>query len=290
MTSSQTLAFYGKSRQDHNMTGILNFIDEARKSGFRLLCHEKFAAYLSRLGVTDDYIPDIFNAVPDADVAVSFGGDGTFLRTARRLSGTTIPIAGVNTGHLGYLAHFSLDNPQILLSGLRNSSLCLEKRKMISVFGKGIPDNFCCDALNEIAVQKDDSASMINVHVELDGFYLADYRADGLIVSTATGSTAYNLSAGGPILQPQLDCMVISPVAPHSLTLRPIVLAGSSCLRLVMTSRTGSFRLSVDGYSCTLNDSVALELRAAEHEVGVLTTPDDTFSSSLREKLLWGRS
>lgn len=290
MTRPLSLAFFGKSRQDHNMTGILNFIDEARKVGFRLLCHEKFAAYLSRLGVPDDYVPEIFSDIPDADVAVSFGGDGTVLRTARRLSGASIPIAGVNTGHLGYLAHFSLDDPKVLISGLCDGSLRLEKRKMVSVYGDGIPEDFCCDALNEIAVQKDDSASMINIHVELDGFYLADYRADGLIVSTATGSTAYNLSVGGPILQPQLDCMVLSPVAPHSLTLRPIVLAGSSSLRLVMSSRTGFFRLSVDGYSCTLKDSVTLDLRSSEHEVGVLTTPDDTFSSSLREKLLWGRS
>lgn len=290
MTPSSSLAFFGKSRQDHNMTGILNFIDEARKAGFRLLCHEKFAGYLSRLGVPDDYVPEIFEGVPDADCAVSFGGDGTFLRTARRLSGSPIPIAGVNTGHLGYLAHFSLDNPGELLSGLRDGSLRLEKRKLVSVSGEGIPDDFCRDALNEIAVQKDDSASMINVHVELDGFYLADYRADGLIVSTATGSTAYNLSAGGPILQPLLDCMVLSPVAPHSLTLRPIVVSGSSCLRLVMSSRTGSFRLSVDGYSCTLPDSVALDVRTADYEVGVLSTANDTFASSLREKLLWGRS
>lgn len=290
MTPPMSIALYGKSRQDHNITGILNFIAEARKAGFRLLCHEKFAAYLTRLGVPEDYIPIVFSDVPDADAAISFGGDGTFLRTARRLGGTSIPIAGVNTGHLGYLAHFSLDDPQTLISGLLNDDLQLESRKQIAVSGDGIPDDFCCNALNEIAVQKDDSASMITVHVELDGFYLADYKADGLIVSTATGSTAYNLSVGGPILQPQLDCMVISPVAPHSLTLRPIVVAGSSHLRLVMSSRTGSFRLSVDGYSCTLKDSSVLDLQAASCEIGVLTTRDDTFASSLREKLLWGRS
>ena len=290
MIKHMTLALYGKSRQDHNLTGILNFIAEARKSGFRLMCHEKFAAYLSRLGVSEDYLPDVFSGIPEADAAVSFGGDGTFLRTARRLSGSCIPIAGVNTGHLGYLAHFSLDDPAVLLSGLSGGSLKTESRKLISVSGDGIPADFICDALNEIAVQKDDSASMINVHVELDGYFLADYRADGLIVSTATGSTAYNLSVGGPILQPELDCMVLSPVAPHSLTLRPIVVAGSSRLRLVMSSRTGSFRLSVDGYSITMKDGTVLELKAAAHQVGVLTPQDDTFAASLREKLLWGRS
>lgn len=284
------LALYGKSRQDENLGGIMNFMAEARNMGFGLLCHEKFAAYLERTGVPSEIIPEIFTGVPDAKAAISFGGDGTFLRTARRLSGTEIPVAGVNTGHLGYLAHFSLDNPCLLLEGIRHGSLSIQPRKLISVKGVGIPDDFICDALNEVAVQKDDSASMINVHVELDGFFLADYRADGLIVSTATGSTAYNLSVGGPILQPGLDCMVVSPVAPHSLTLRPIVVAGSSVLRLVMSSRTGSYRLTIDGYSCTLKEDSVLEIKKAPYVVNLLTPKDDTFAASLREKLLWGRS
>ena len=286
----QTLALYGKSRQDENLTGIMNFMAEARKMGFGLLCHEKFAAYLKRSGIDESLIPNMFSGIPEAEAAISFGGDGTFLRTARRLSATEIPIAGVNTGHLGYLAHFSFEDPRLLLEGLATESLKTHPRKLIAVSGTGIPKDFICDALNEIAVQKDDSASMINVHVELDGFFLADYKADGLIVSTATGSTAYNLSVGGPILQPELDCMVLSPVAPHSLTLRPIVVSGGSTLRLVMSSRTGSYRLSVDGYSCTMKEGSVLELSAAPYVVNLLTPKDDTFAASLREKLLWGRS
>ena len=288
--SHKTLALYGKSRQDDNLTGIIRFMAEARSMGFGLLCHEKFAAYLSRFGENPDFIPPIFSGIPDADVAISFGGDGTFLRTARRLEHTEIPIAGVNTGHLGYLAHFSLDDISLLLDGILNSSLKIQPRRLIQVSGKDIPDDFLCCALNEIAVQKDDSASMINVNVELDGFFLADYRADGLIVATATGSTAYNLSVGGPILQPELDCMVLAPVAPHSLTLRPIVVAGSSVLRLAMSSRTGSYRLSVDGYSVTMKEDSILILKAAPYIVNLLSPNDDTFAASLREKLLWGRS
>ncbi|MDE5794817.1 MAG: NAD(+)/NADH kinase [Muribaculaceae bacterium] len=285
-----TLALYGKSRQDQNLTGIMNFMAEARMRGFGLLCHEKFAAYLSRFGENPDFIPTIFSGIPDADVAISFGGDGTFLRTARRLESTEMPIAGINTGNLGYLAHFSLDDITLLLDGIRNKSLQMQPRKLIEVSGRGIPDNFLRCALNEIAVQKDDSASMINVNVELDGFFLADYRADGLIVSTATGSTAYNLSVGGPICQPELDCMVLAPVAPHSLTLRPIVISGNSVLRLTMTSRTGSYRLSVDGYSVAMKEGSSLELKAAPYVVNLLSPHDDTFAASLREKLLWGRS
>lgn len=288
--SQTTIAIYGKSRQDDDLPGILNLLAEARTMGFSLLCHEKFSAYLRKAGVDDALIPPAFSGVPSADVAISVGGDGTFLRTARRLAGAGVPIAGVNTGHLGYLAHFSLDDPDVLLAGIRDGALRLNQRRMISVICDDVPEGFICEALNEIAVLKDDSASMINVHVELDGYYLADYRADGLVVSTATGSTAYNLSVGGPILQPELDCMVLAPVAPHSLTLRPIVISGSSVLRLTMESRTGSYRLSVDGYSCVLNDETHLELRAAPFSVWLLTPPEATFSASLREKLLWGRS
>ncbi len=284
-----TLALYGKSRQDENLTGILNFVAEARKRGFGLLCHEKFAAYLSRFLENPDFIPPVFTGIPDADVAISFGGDGTFLRTARRLEDTEIPIAGVNTGNLGYLAHFSIDDTALLLDGIKNKTLKKQPRKLIEVSGKGIPSDFLCCALNEIALLKDDSASMINVNVELDGFFLADYRADGLIISTATGSTAYNLSVGGPIVQPEMDCMVLAPVAPHSLTLRPIVVSGSSVLHLVMASRTGRYRLSVDGYSVTMRDGELLELKAAPYVVNMLSPHDDTFAASLREKLLWGR-
>ena len=289
MMRRQTIALYGKSRQDENLTGIMNFMAEARMRGFGLLCHEKFAAYLSRFGENPDFIPPVFTGIPEADVAISFGGDGTFLRTARRLRDTGMPIAGINTGTLGYLAHFSLDDSAGLLDGIMRNSLKMQARRLIEVSGKGIPEDFVRCALNEIAVQKDDSASMINVNVELDGFFLADYRADGLIVSTATGSTAYNLSVGGPILQPELDCMVLAPVAPHSLTLRPIVIAGGSELRLYMTSRTGSYRLSVDGYSVTMKEGSSLLVKAAPYVVNLLSPHDDTFAASLRDKLLWGR-
>ncbi len=285
----KTLALYGKSRQDENLTGIMNFMAEARRRGFGLLCHEKFAAYLSRFGENPDFIPPVFSGIPDADVAISFGGDGTFLRTARRLGNTEIPIAGINTGTLGYLAHFTLDESGELLDGILNKTLKVQPRRLIQVSGDGIPDDFLCCALNEIAVLKDDSASMINVNVELDGFFLADYRADGLIVSTATGSTAYNMSVGGPIMQPELDCMVLAPVAPHSLTLRPIVVAGSAVMRLYMTSRTKSYRLSVDGYSVTMKEGSSLVLKAAPYVVNLLSPRDDTFATSLRDKLLWGR-
>lgn len=289
MKTAVTIALYGNSHQDACLEGIRNFMAEARGMGFGLLCHVRFADYLESLGVPQDEIPRRFDGVPSADAAISFGGDGTFLRTARRLGGSPIPVAGVNTGHLGYLAHFSLDEPHRLLDALAEGELKVEERRLIEVHADGLPEDFICHALNEVAVLKDDTASMISTHVEIDGYFLADYQADGLIVSTATGSTAYNLSAGGPILQPSLDCMVVSPVAPHMLTLRPIVVDGKSCLRLTTSSRANCYRLSVDGHSCSLPSGSSVDVCAAPFTVGVLTRPDDTFASTLRDKLLWGK-
>ena len=154
----KTIALYGKSRQDENLTGIMNFMAEARMRGFGLLCHEKFATYLSRFGENPDFIPKVFTGIPDADAAVSFGGDGTVIRTARRLRGTGIPIAGINTGTVGYLAHFALADPELLLDGIKKNTLKKQSRRVIQGSGKGIPEDFVCCALNDIAVLKDDSA------------------------------------------------------------------------------------------------------------------------------------
>lgn len=283
------LALYGKSRQDDNLADILNLMAEARSMGFGLLCHVKFAAYLMRLGVDKSLIPPTFTDRPDAEAAISIGGDGTFLRTARRLGECGIPIAGVNTGNLGYLAHFKLEDAKELLTALSEGTLKVEWRRMLRVSGPDIPEDFICDALNEIAILKDDTSSMINTHVEIDGYFLSDYSADGLIASTATGSTAYNLSVGGPILQPGLDSMVLSPVAPHMLTLRPIVVSRKSVLRLTTESRSPSYRLSVDGYSCALPAGSTLEVTGSPVCVQLLTRPGETFASTLREKLLLGR-
>lgn len=290
MKDVKTIALYGNSRQDKCIEGIRNYMAEAREAGFGLLCHHTFAAYLLKHGISEEELPPSFEGIPDADIAVSFGGDGTFLKTVRCIGNSRIPVAGVNTGHLGYLAHFSLSEPRQLLESLREGTTRTEWRKMLHVRGEHIPENFICRALNEISVLKDDSASMIETSVEIDGYHLADYLADGVIVSTATGSTAYNLSAGGPILQPNLDCMVLSPIAPHMLTLRPIVLSGNSTLRLTTKSRGKNYRLSVDGVSLSLPSGSSIDIEASPDPAGVLMRAEDTFASTLREKLLWGVS
>lgn len=136
MEQGRRLALYGKSRQDENLAGIARFMSEAVRMGFGLMCHEKFASYLAASGFPVESIPPEFSGIPEAEAAVSFGGDGTFLRTARRLGASRIPIAGVNTGSLGYLAHFSLDNPTMLLEGILSGTLDRRPRKLITVKGK----------------------------------------------------------------------------------------------------------------------------------------------------------
>ena len=142
-------------------------------------------------------------------------------------------------------------------------------------------------ALNEVAILKDETSSMIHIHTDLDGIFLADYSADGLIIATPTGSTGYNMSAGGPLLQPVMDAMVITPVAPHSLTQRPLVVSGGSRVTATTESRSSLYRVSVDGSSFTLPEGSTIEICRAPYCLNILTRPDGDFASTLRHKLTW---
>lgn len=221
-----------------------------------------------------------------ADVAVSIGGDGTFLRTAMWLGGKNIPVIGVNTGHLGYLTAFGVDRLVEVPDLLMSDGFVAERRALIEVESPQLTT--WPYALNEVTVSKDDSASMINTCAVLDGQLLAEYRADGLIVSTATGSTAYNLSVGGPIIDPRTPVWVISPIAAHALTMRPLVVADSSRLSLCPDARAERFRLTLDGRSVSLPVGTEVKLRRADFEVIQLHLPDATFAETLRNKLHWG--
>lgn len=282
------IAIYGSRRQDDNLAEIEQFMLKAGQFGIEIVMHPKLyrtlqASMLPALGavrrVTD-------NRDFTADVAVSIGGDGTFLRTAMWLGGKDVPIVGVNAGHLGYLTALSVDRlaevPDMLLAG----EFVADRRGLIEVVAPEL--SVWPYALNEVTVAKDDSASMITTTAELDGNLLADYRADGLIVATATGSTAYNMSVGGPIIQPRTPVWVISPIAAHALTMRPLVVSDSSMLVLRPDARAEHFRLTIDGRSVSLPVGTEIKLRKADFEVVVLHLPGSTFGETLRNKLHWG--
>ncbi len=224
----------------------------------------------------------------DADFAISMGGDGTFLRTASVVGGKQIPILGVNTGRLGFLADVNAQEIEHTIAALFSGDYSVESRAAIFVETDNHSlQGYDC-ALNDVAILKRDSASMITIHASIDGQYLTTYMADGLIVSTPTGSTAYSLSVGGPIIVPGTHVFSLTAVAPHSLNVRPIVISEDSVIDLTIETRTHNFLVALDGRSEKLPDSTRIRLCKAPYRVQVIKRAGTKYFHTLREKMMWG--
>jgi len=246
-----------------------NFLTDARQ------------VVLSGIRVFDD------NAF-EADFAISMGGDGTFLRTASLVGRKEIPILGVNTGRLGFLADINVDDIEHTFTALCTDDFSVETRAAIQVETDGEPlQGYPC-ALNDVAILKRDNASMITIHANINGEPLTTYMADGLIMSTPTGSTAYSLSVGGPIIVPGTHVFSLTAVAPHSLNVRPIVFSEDAVVDLTVETRSHNFLVALDGRSEKLPDSTRLTLRKAPYRVQVIKRSGTRYFHTLREKMMWG--
>ena len=285
-TSSNKIAIYGSRRQaDHlgNLPRLFQFLNQA---GFRVYIHTLFADYLESNGV------DTFQAVPSQHIppgvslVMSLGGDGTFLRAARWIADREIPILGVNTGNLGFLASCSLADSEEMIKDVCSGNVMVEKRMLVEVASSSLPKERWHYALNEIALMRLGS-SMLSVSAYIGENFLADYRGDGLIVATPTGSTASSLSAGGPIIEPTIDCICLCPVAPHTLTLRPLVVGADTEIKLRPESRSSNFILSIDDQSVSLPTGGEYIIRKAPFSMLVIRKKNEGFASILRKKLLW---
>lgn len=221
------------------------------------------------------------------DMAISLGGDGTFLKAARCVGATGIPIVGINTGRLGFLADVSANEMEEFFVQLHEGHYIVRERSLLELI-IGNDTEHPSYALNEITVSKHDSSSMIAVHTTVGNEHLATYMGDGLIIATPTGSTAYSLSAGGPVIYPQADVFVLTAVAPHSLGVRPIIIADDKTIGLSMESRNGSFLVAVDGISQSYPEHTTLTLRKAKHTIRVVKKEGNTFFHTLHEKMMWG--
>ena len=224
----------------------------------------------------------------DVDYVISLGGDGTFLKAAGRVGAKQIPIIGVNMGRLGFLANVNPGDIRATLDEVFAGQAEIEERAVIQLEADGGPLEGCPYALNDIAILKRDNAAMISIRASVNGEYLVTYLADGLVISTPTGSTAYSLSIGGPIIVPQSGILSVTPVAPHSLNIRPIVISDDSEIRLEVESRSHNFLAAVDGRSEKLREGVTLTIRKAPHKVRIVKRSGQRFFSTLREKLMWG--
>lgn len=222
------------------------------------------------------------------DVALSIGGDGTFLTTASKIRDKNIPILGINSGRLGFLADVGSHEVETVLRDILDNNYTIEQRSLLQVItsdnsGEGYPFG-----LNEVAVLKQDLSSMISVDTFINNEHLHTYQADGLIIATPTGSTAYNMSVGGPLLVPQTKNFIISPVASHSLNVKPLVIPDDWEIHLKIKSRSHSYLVSIDGRSQIMQQETELTIKKAPYTIKVVKQDSHSFFNSLKNKLLWG--
>ena len=227
---------------------------------------------------------------PAVDLAFSIGGDGTFLRTANAVAQHKIPILGINTGRLGFLADIKLDDLDETLDEIFQNNYRIEMRMLLktATLNNDSGEDFVSYSLNEVAILKQDTSSMLTIHAFIDDEYLTSYQADGVVVATPTGSTAYSLSIGGPIMVPTAPNIILTAVAPHSLNSRPLVVDSNSKIKLKVESRSSKYLVALDGESQTLNVDTMLEISKADYAQPVVKRTGHTFFETLRNKLMWG--
>lgn len=284
-----TIAIYGSRRQAPYAAAIQRLIDMLRKADVEIVMHPKLYDHLAKelhLDLKNVLEGDYERVHSGASIVLSIGGDGTFLRSAAWVADTQLPILGINTGHLGYLSALSISDADELVNILKNNEFWLSRRTLVAVRHPDIKS--WPYALNEVVITKEDSASMITASTRINGDELAEYRADGLIISTPTGSTAYNLSAGGPIIQPNAPVFAVTPMAAHSLSMRPLVVSNDVKFDIEVVGRSRSFRVTVDGRASTLPIGSRLELEKADFYVVIVQRKGHAFPEILHNKLQWG--
>ena len=224
------------------------------------------------------------------DLLISIGGDGTILRAATYIRDSGIPILGINAGRLGFLAKVQKENIETFLQIVLKKEYTLSERTLLSL--ECNPENEQINelnfAMNEVTVSRKDTTSMITIDTSLNGEHLNSYWADGLIISTPTGSTGYSLSCGGPVLTPEVKGLVITPIAPHNLNARPLVIPDDTEIKLKVSGREEQYLVSLDSRIATLNNNAELIIRKTPFKINMVEIPNETFLKTLRNKLLWG--
>lgn len=289
--SSRNLRFaiFGNIYQPKKSSSILKVLACLNAHNAEVLIESELHDFLARQQRVDVKAAKVFeNADFDADYVISMGGDGTFLRAASMVGCKQIPILGINMGRLGFLADISASEIEPIISALYEDDFTVESRAAIKVEADGQPLTGYDCALNDVAILKRDNASMISIRVSVDGEYLTTYQADGLVVSTPTGSTAYSLSVGGPIIVPGTSVFSMTAVAPHSLNIRPIVIPDNSEISLVVESRSHNFLVALDGRSENCSEETRITLRKAPYQVKVVKRAGQKYFHTLREKMMWG--
>lgn len=284
------IGVFGSIYQEGKLNAIRRVFTKLEELETHIYVNSKFYDFLSS---SFGYSPAIDGTLDESfseaiDMALSIGGDGTFLRTAAALGRKRIPILGINTGRLGFLADISSFEIEEALEEICRDYYRIEERALLYFKTEERQYKGYNYALNEVAILKRDTSSMISIHTSLDGEYLTSYLADGLVIATPTGSTAYSMSVGGPIIVPQNSSLVLSPVAPHSLNVRPLVIPDSCQIELHVESRNKTFLVSLDGRSEVFPADIRVRIGKAGYTTKVVKRYNHSFYQTLREKLMWG--
>ena len=287
------IALFGQHYQNNTHTIIEKVVAYLNKRNCTLCFFKEFSETLQENGLKIDSYrtfethEELKN---NFDFLISVGGDGTILRAATWVRNLNIPIIGINTGRLGFLATVQEENIELLFEHVFNENFILSKRTLVSLNtsseNKDLEElNF---ALNEISVSRKDTTSMITIETTINGEYLNSYWADGLVISTPTGSTGYSLSCGGPLLMPTATSLVITPIAPHNLTARPLVIPDNVEIKLKVSGKEEQYLVSLDSRITSVTNETILTIKKSDFTISLVEFPQEGFFKTIRKKLLWG--
>jgi NAD+ kinase len=284
------LALYSRVYKDEYLPVLVELFAIIKEKGIQIAVFEPIAATIQeKLNLSIPFSTyDDYSTLPDnIDFLIALGGDGTLLDTVRLVRGRQIPVAGINAGRLGFLADINKQEVKELIFSLENNTYSIEKRTLVHV-DSNLPIFDVNFGLNEFAIHKTESSSMISILVYLNGEYLNSYWADGLIIATPTGSTAYSLSCGGPIVFPTTKSFVLTPVAPHNLNARPMVIPDDTVLSFDIQSRSEHFLCTLDSNYQRVDKSCQLAVRKADFTFNLVRMPESHYLKTLRQKIKWG--
>jgi NAD+ kinase len=285
------ISLFGRPSKGQTLDCAIRLIGLLEKARMDWSISDKLGELLVRAGLQLPmgavYMPEI-GLPSNTDYVVSIGGDGTILEAVSLAAPRGIPVAGIHTGRLGFLATISFNGLEDLVRRLLKSDFLLEERTLLALVATGDLFEGRNFAMNELAIMKRDTSSMITVHTFLNGGYLNSYWADGLIIATPTGSTGYSLSCGGPIVMPSSDSFVITPVAPHNLNVRPLIVPDSSELSFELEGRGRKLLLSLDSRSRSVDMDTKFSAKKEAFKATLIRLPEDVFTDTLRNKLYWG--
>jgi NAD+ kinase len=279
------IVIFGNTFKKDTVAEVARILEFMRCNGVEVLLSQELR---NEMNLRDSYAPFTDELTDTVDFALSVGGDGTVLNTVAQVLEHNIPVLGINCGHLGFLAEAQAKDVERICRQLVSNDYTIEQRSMLRVSTNDGWQMGSPFALNEIAVMKQELSSMIAVEMHINGELLHTYHADGVLISTPTGSTAYNLSVGGPLVAPQAKVMIISPIATHSLNVRPLVIPDDCFIDMKISSRSHSYLISIDGRSQTFREEVTLHIEKAANTVKLVQLGEHSFFDTLKDKLSWG--